>query len=181
GGYGFCRDYPLEQYLRDAKIMSLYEGTNGIQSMDLMGRKMTIRDGACVRAFREEIETFCQTHREHPALGDRVRALAGVASRLWETSAGMVTLRQKDPTQWASYTYPALLAFSDVTMAWRLLDMALIAYEDSLKKGKKYDFHRGKVFQATFFVDTTLPHTLANIETCLRTGREIVEMPDGGF
>lgn len=181
GGYGYCRDYPLEQYLRDAKIMSLYEGTNGIQSMDLMGRKMTIRDGACLRAFREEIEAFCQAHREHPALGDRVRALAGVASRLWETSAGMVTLRQKDPLQWASYTYPALLAFSDVTMAWRLLDMALIAYEDSLKKGKKYDFHRGKVLQATFFVDTTLPHTLANIETCLRTGREIVDMPDGGF
>jgi len=181
GGYGFCRDYPLEQYLRDAKIMSLYEGTNGIQSMDLMGRKMTIRDGACLRAFREEIETFCQTHREHPALGDRVRALAGVASRLWETSAEMVRLRQKDPMQWASYTYPALLAFSDVAMAWRLLDMALIAYEESLKKGKKYDFHRGKVLQATFFVDTTLPHTLANIETCLRTGREIVDMPDGGF
>jgi hypothetical protein len=66
-------------------------------------------------------------------------------------------------------------------MAWRLLDMALIAYEDSLKKGKKYDFHRGKVLQATFFVDTTLPHTLANIETCLRTGREIVDMPDAGF
>jgi alkylation response protein AidB-like acyl-CoA dehydrogenase len=42
GGYGFCKDYPLEQYLRDAKIMSLYEGTNGVQSMDLMGRKMTI-------------------------------------------------------------------------------------------------------------------------------------------
>lgn len=181
GGYGYCRDYPLEQYLRDAKIMSLYEGTNGIQSMDLMGRKMTIRDGACLRAFREEIEAFCQAHREHPALGDRVRALAGVASRLWETSAEMVALRQKDPLQWASYTYPALLAFSDVAMAWRLLDMALIAYEDSLKKGKKYDFHRGKVLQATFFVDTTLPHTLANIETCLRTGREIVDMPDAGF
>ncbi|MDL2275572.1 acyl-CoA dehydrogenase, partial [Desulfosarcina sp. OttesenSCG-928-G10] len=69
GGYGFCKDYPIEQYLRDAKIMSLYEGTNGIQSMDLMGRKLTIRNGGCLAAFKTEIDTFCQTHQEHPELG----------------------------------------------------------------------------------------------------------------
>lgn len=50
GGYGYCKDYPLEQYMRDAKIMSLYEGTNGIQSMDLMGRKMILRGGACLES-----------------------------------------------------------------------------------------------------------------------------------
>jgi 3-(methylthio)propanoyl-CoA dehydrogenase len=49
------------------------------------------------------------------------------------------------------------------------------------KKGRKYDFYRGKVMQATYFVDTTLPHTLATIETCLRTGREVVEIPNNAF
>ncbi len=91
GGYGFCKDYPLEQYLRDAKIMSLYEGTNGVQSMDLMGRKMTIRDGAPFNAFKTEIDAFCEKHREHPELGDRVRALAGVGKRLWEAAGEMKT------------------------------------------------------------------------------------------
>ncbi len=88
GGYGFCKDYPLEQYLRDAKIMSLYEGTNGIQSMDLMGRKMSTKGGALFNEFKSEIEHFCSQHREHPELGDRVRALAGVAGRLWEVCRG---------------------------------------------------------------------------------------------
>ena len=69
GGYGYCKDYPIEQYLRDAKIMSLYEGTNGIQSMDLMGRKMTINAGACFAAFRQEIDAFCEKHRMHDESG----------------------------------------------------------------------------------------------------------------
>ena len=181
GGYGYCKDYPIEQYLRDAKIMSLYEGTNGIQSMDLMGRKMTIRKGACFEAYRREIETFCQRHRLDEELGDRVRALAGVVERLGEAAAEMTARRASDPLLWAASTYPALMAFGDVTMAWRLLDLAIIARPQAAKKGSRYDFHRGKVYQAKYFVDITLPHTLAAIETCLRPGREVVEIPVNAF
>jgi alkylation response protein AidB-like acyl-CoA dehydrogenase len=181
GGYGFCKDYPLEQYLRDSKIMSLYEGTNGIQSMDLMGRKMKVRGGAPLNAFKSEIEQFCLQNREHPALGDKVRALAGVAGRLWEAAGELKNRLESDPLQWASYTYPALIAFSEVTMVWRLLDLARIAYESSQKPGEEYDFHRGKVMQATYWVDMTLPHTLATIESCLRHGREILEIPENAF
>jgi hypothetical protein len=181
GGYGFCSDYPVEQYLRDSKIMSLYEGTNGIQSMDLMGRKMKMDGGAAFNEFKSEIEQFCLRHREHPALGDRVRAIAGVAARLWEAAGEMTKRMDSDPLHWASYTYPALLAFSEVTMAWRLIDLAIIAYEPSQKQGEENDFYRGKVLQATYFVDMTLPHTLATIESCLRHGREILEMPENGF
>jgi hypothetical protein len=181
GGYGFCSDYPLEQYLRDAKIMSLYEGTNGIQSMDLMGRKMKMDGGAAFNAFKSEIEQFCLRNREHPALGDRVRAIAGVAGRLWESAVELNKRMDSDPLHWASYTYPALLAFSEVTMAWRLIDLAIIAHEPSQKQGEENDFYRGKVLQATYFVDMTLPHTLATIESCLRHGREVLEMPKKGF
>lgn len=179
GGYGYCKDYPIEQYLRDSKIMSLYEGTNGIQSADLMGRKMTLRDGGCLAAFKKEVLGFCDAHREHPELGDRVRALSGVLQRLLEIAEEMKQRMKNDPLQWASYTYPALMAFGDVIMCWRLLDMAIIA-ADALKK-KKSDFYQGKMFQATYFTDVTLPQTLASIETCIRPGREIIDIPDGAF
>jgi len=179
GGYGYCKDYPLEQYLRDAKIMSLYEGTNGIQSMDLMGRKMSLRQGACLNAFKTEIVGFCDTHREHPELGGHVKKLEKTVARLFEVAAVMRERMDSDPLQWASYTYPALMAFGDVIMSWRLLDMAVIAAAN-LKK-KPSDFYQGKLYQATFFVDTTLPSTQSVIETCLRTGREIVEMPEQAF
>ncbi len=181
GGYGFCKDFPLEQYLRDAKIMSLYEGTNGIQAMDLLGRKMTLRNGAAFQAFKNEIKTFCDKNREHPELGDKVRALEGVAKSLWETAGELQKRRENDPLQWASYAYPALTAFADITMTWMLLDMALVAYPYTEKKGKKNDFYRGKVLQATYFVDITLPHTLATLEICQRNSREILVVQDNAF
>jgi alkylation response protein AidB-like acyl-CoA dehydrogenase len=181
GGYGYCTDYPIERYLRDSKIMSLYEGTNGIQSADLMGRKMTIRQGACFKAFRDEIGKFCGAHRMHAVLGDRVRAVAGVVERLWEASEEMLVRRASDRLLWASSTYPALIAFGEVTMAWRLLDMAVTASPSARHKGRKYDFYRGKLYQAKYFVDITLPHTLASVETFLRPGREVVEIPNSAF
>ena len=181
GGYGFCKDYPLEQYLRDAKIMSLYEGTNGIQSMDLMGRKMRMRDGACLKAFQKEIKAFCSENQNCPGLGASVKELAQTVDDLLDMASIMAGRMSDDPLQWASYTYPALIAFGEVIMAWRLLDLARIAFDRAQKKGSTYDFHRGKVMQATFFAETTLPHTRATIHTCLRQGREIVDMPDKAF
>ncbi|MCU0592248.1 MAG: acyl-CoA dehydrogenase [Desulfobacterales bacterium] len=181
GGYGYCRDYPVERYLRDAKIMSLYEGTNGIQSMDLMGRKMTLHNGACFNAYRNEIDRFCEARQGHPLLGAIVAKLAQTAEMLWACAAEMTARFKSDPLQWASYSYPALLAFGEVTMAWRLLDLAAIASASAGKEGSAYDFYRGKLYQATWFVDTTLPHTQARIRSCLRSGREIVDIPDNAF
>jgi alkylation response protein AidB-like acyl-CoA dehydrogenase len=180
GGYGFCKEYPLEQYLRDAKIMSLYEGTNGIQSMDLLGRKMRINNGAPFTAFINEVEGFCKNNGDNPALGGQIRSLSKAVKRLAQVAGEMSNRAESDPLQWASYTYPALLCFGDVTMAWRLLDMALIA-DQAVEKGGKSDFYTGKLMQATYFAGVTLPLTMARLDTCLRNDREIVEMPEDAF
>ena len=180
GGYGFCKEYPLEQYLRDAKIMSLYEGTNGVQSMDLLGRKMRINDGAPFKAFMGEIEGFCRKQMDHSILGKDVQSLSKATERLGEVAREMSDRAGVDPLQWASYTYPALLCFGDITMSWRLLDMAIVA-QQAVDDGKKSPFYTGKVMQATYFVGVTLPLTMARLETCIRKGREIVEMPEGAF
>jgi len=180
GGYGYCKEYPLEQYMRDAKIMSLYEGTNGIQSMDLMGRKMRLNDGAPFAAFRNEIRKFCREHQDHPQLGKHIAALSKMLEKLTGVAVHMRDQMSADPLQWPSNTYPALMAFGDVTIAWRLLDMAVIAARE-LEKGRQKDYYTGKVMQATYFADVTLPHTLATMDNALRNGREVIEMPEGAF
>ncbi|MCD4718226.1 MAG: acyl-CoA dehydrogenase [Desulfobacterales bacterium] len=180
GGYGFCKEYPLEQYMRDAKIMSLYEGTNGIQSMDLLGRKMRINNGAPFTAFMNELESFCSNNENNPALGGQIRSLSKAVKRLAQVAGEMSDRAKSDPLQWASYTYPALLCFGDVTMAWRLLDMALIA-DQAMDEGGKNPFFTGKLMQATYFTGVTLPLTMARLDTCLRNDREIVEMPENAF
>jgi alkylation response protein AidB-like acyl-CoA dehydrogenase len=180
GGYGYCKDYYVEQFLRDSKIASIYEGTNGIQSIDLMGRKMRINDGAPFKAFMKELGVFCQKNADHPTLGPVVRNLSGVSKMLGEAAQQIFAMRQSDALQWASKTYPILLCFGDITLIWRLLDMALVA-QRTIDSGKKNDFYLGKVMQATYHSGVTLPITAARIETCLRTGREIVEMPQRAF
>ena len=180
GGYGFCKEYPLEQYLRDAKIMSLYEGTNGVQSMDLLGRKMRINDGAPFKTFMAEIEKFIEKNMGHSILGKDVQSLSKATKRLGEVAGEMSDRAGADPLQWASYTYPALLCFGDITMSWCLLDMAIIA-QQAMDDGKKNEFYTGKLMQATYFAGVTLPLTMARLDTCIRKGREIVDMPEGAF
>ena len=180
GGYGFCKEYPLEQYLRDAKIMSLYEGTNGIQSVDLMGRKMRIDGGASFKAYMTELQGFCEKNADHPALGQAIKMLSDAGARLKDVATELSRKAKSDPLQWASYTYPALLCFGDVTMAWRLLDMAVIAQRAAGEKGQS-DYYTGKIMQATYFTGVTLPLTLGRLNSCLRTGREIIDMPEEAF
>jgi hypothetical protein len=127
-----------------------------------------------------EIRAFCQKQIEAPRLGPEIQALYQAVDRLETVALALSEKMKTDPLQWASYTYPALLCFGDITMVWRLLDLAVIAQE-KIDSGKGSDFLLGKVFQAAYFTGTTLPLTLARLETCLREGREVVEMPEGAF
>ena len=180
GGYGYCKDYPIEQYLRDTKIMSIYEGTNGIQALDLMGRKMRINDGAPVRVFMEEIGSFCKKNQDHPRLGGAVKELGKMVEKLMEVSAKLGALAMSDLPQWASTTYPALLSFGDAIACWMLLDMA-IAAQKAIDGGKDNPFYQGKVLQALYFIKVTLPEAVARMDSCVREGREVVEMPAEAF
>ena len=85
-----------------------------------------------------------------------------------------------DTHHWASYVYPALMSFGDVIVCWRLLDMALAA-QKAIAGGKDTPFFQGKIMQATYFTGVILPTAAAQLETCVRDGREVVEMPEEAF
>jgi len=180
GGYGFTREYPLEQYLRDAKILSLYEGTNGVQSMDLMGRKLIMDEGAPIKAFLSELRAFCTRYADHALLREQARSLVKAAVGLQELAGAMRKTLETDPLHWGSKTYPALLCFAEATMVWRLLDMAAVA-QRKIDEGDKSEFYAAKVMQARYFADLTLPALMARLQTCNRQSRDVVEMPEDAF
>jgi len=180
GGYGYCKEYHIEQYLRDTKIASLYEGTNGIQSMDLMGRKMRINDGAPFKAFLKEIRGFFEENRNRPILDDAIGDLSETVDALAKVAADMSVMMQDDPLQWASCTYPALLCFGEVTICWRLLHMA-VAAQEKMEADQQNDFYLGKIMQATYHAGVTLPMTRARLKTIYRNGREVVEIPEAAL
>jgi alkylation response protein AidB-like acyl-CoA dehydrogenase len=181
GGYGYTRDYPLEQYLRDVKIMSLYEGTNGIQAMDLMGRKMTIQNGTPFRAFLEAIRRFLKMETENDDLKKAMDRLSRALVAVEKAVPVIIERLKSDPLVWGANAYPGLLCFGELTMAWRLLDMAVKADRIIREKGKTHPFYSGKIMQATYFVDTTLPITLARLENCIHGGGEIIAFDDAAF
>ena len=119
--------------------------------------------------------TFADMERRLPELQEAAERICGIASE-------MKGRQKEDPLQWASYTYPCLISLSEVTMTWRLLDMAVVAEKclDTCKASQR-DYYKAKILQATYFSDITLPQAKTNMETCLREGREILEIPDGAF
>ncbi|MDY6904136.1 MAG: acyl-CoA dehydrogenase [Thermodesulfobacteriota bacterium] len=173
GGYGYIKDFPVEQYLRDVKILSLYEGTNGIQAMDLMGRKMRIKDGTLLTRFSDEIMRFCRSHADYGP----VNALEHATREIVEGARQLGGLQSEDPLLWGANATPALMCLSEVAVCWRLLDMAVIAAQQ-IEAGKgPGEFYEGKIRQARFFAETVLPHSAARMKTCLKKGRDIADIP----
>jgi alkylation response protein AidB-like acyl-CoA dehydrogenase len=127
GGYGYTKDYPIEQFMRDAKFISLAEGTNGIQALDLAGRKLVQDSEALFKGHLEDISTFCNENKGHPALAQYIEILDKARNELSEVSQLLLRIQKTDFRVLALYATPYLELFGDVTVGWLLLWQAVIA------------------------------------------------------
>src|SRR5271165_3931733 len=177
GGSGFLQDYPMEQYIRDAKIDSLYEGTTGIQSLDLFFRKMVRDQGATARALLAEITAFAaadggngRLKAERAALAEGVAQVEAMLTAMTGFVIGSLE-RPEEVYKVGLNSVRLLLAFGDLIIGWLLARQAEVAQRaldaaDSLPQPER-DFYTGKLAAARFFATTVLPR--------LETERNIVE------
>ena len=128
GGYGYSQEYPAEQYLRDIKIASIYEGTNGIQAMDLVGRKLPQKMGANLMALAGEINNFAGATKDHAVLGPDVARLQAAGGALGDVSMYFAGIGMSEPqtTMLNATTY--LNIFGDTVTGWLLLEHAAVAH-----------------------------------------------------
>ncbi|MBW2366953.1 MAG: acyl-CoA dehydrogenase [Deltaproteobacteria bacterium] len=181
GGAGYSSDYPVEQYARDSKIHSIFEGTSGIQAMDLLARKLGKQNGQVFDAFINEVlkvvETAKETDELH-SLGERVEA---AARRLAESAAfiGKTAASPQFKTAFA-HSLPFLHAAGDTIMAWMLLWRAVIANEKLAGNPKKKDkiFYRGQIKMAEFFIRTLLPAGLGVMDAILDCSDAAIKIED---
>ncbi len=161
GGSGFTQDWPLEQYVRDAKIDTLYEGTTAIQGLDFFFRKIVKDRGRAIGMLAKEIGKFTASGGELSA----EKAL--LAKALEDTNAIMAKLiefamaSEEKPTEiykTGLNTSRLLMSVGEVIIAWLLLREADIALAKSANPGRDADFYAGKISAAKFFVRTVLPH-----------------------
>jgi alkylation response protein AidB-like acyl-CoA dehydrogenase len=127
GGYGYIKEYAVEQYMRDVKIASLYEGTNGIQALDLLGRKMRLKGGGVFLGWLQDINEFLQANAEHPTLAAEIAAVDKAKNAVAECAFNFTMMGKADPEAALLGATPFLEAFGYVEVGRLLVESAVIA------------------------------------------------------
>lgn len=187
GGYGYCAEYPIEQYLRDVKISSIYEGTNGIQALDLLGRKVSAQGGMLFMNYLMEINQFIAANKADETIGSSVALLEGGRDKLAAITMHFGKTGKADPYYPVLYATPYLELFGNIVVGYLLLEQAKIASAklkgileakgaDSPEKKKavledssEAAFYNNKIQTAKFFAANLVPEALA-IEKAVMSG-----------
>lgn len=178
GGYGFCSDYILQQYLRDIRIFSIYEGTTGIQSQDLLGRKITMENGRAFQLLSAEILSSVQQAMTHESLAPYAKILSdkvGLAQKVVQSLLGFAV--KGDYQRFLSDASVFMEFFGNITVAWLWLDMARSA-QNALVAGNtdfSKDFYNAKIHAMKFYFKYELPKTTALAEVL--TNKEVFTVP----
>jgi alkylation response protein AidB-like acyl-CoA dehydrogenase len=190
GGSGFLQDYPIEQYIRDAKIDSLYEGTTGIQGLDLFFRKIVKDNGQAFGALLTTIKDFTAAAGGNGRLKAERAALAEAAGHVEAMTQAMVGFLMASADQPAEIykaglnTTRLLLALGDLVVGWLLLTHAEIAQArlDELPgDARDREFYAGKLAAGRFFAATVLPRLAAERKTLEETTLDLMDLPEGAF
>ena len=184
GGSGFTQDWPIEQYVRDAKIDTLYEGTTAIQGLDFFFRKIVKDGGRAIGLLGKEIQKFAESGGVHAeekaALFTALGNLNGIISVL----IGHAMESQEHPEEIYTVglnTSRCLMAVGDIITAWLLIRQADIAVEKLPTAGKDADFYTGKIASAKFFVINFLPQIAADRVIVEATTGSIMDIPENAF
>ena len=184
GGSGFTKDWPLEQYVRDAKIDTLYEGTTAIQGLDFFFRKIVKDGGRAIGLLGKEIGAFAagggELAKEKEALG---KALADV-NEMMGTLVGHAMESQEKAEEIYKvglHTTRLLMSVGEVIIAWLLLRQAEIATSKLASAGRDADFYAGKITAAKYFVRTVLPHITAEKKIVAAETGDLMELPESAF
>ena len=184
GGYGYIRDYPMEQLLRDCRITMIYEGTNGIQAMDLLGRKLGLNKGKPVMDLLGEIQKSIAMAKDAQGLNDFAGRLEAAVNKLGEVALHMGTTAMSPKVLNAfAFAYPFMEVCGDVVMGWMLLWRAAIAARELENKPRKKDaaFYQGQIKSAEFFIFSILPITFGKMKAILATNGAAVDIDEKSF
>jgi Acetyl-CoA dehydrogenase C-terminal like/Acyl-CoA dehydrogenase, C-terminal domain len=181
GGAGFLQDWPVEQYCRDSKIFSIYEGTNHIQAMDLVGRKLPRENGRAVRAF---LQLVASDVAEAKAAGDPSGVGAALDAPLADLQAATMWLAQNgmaDPNQAGAGAYPYMNLMGLVALGWMWLKMAAASSRALAAGDGDKPFHEAKLATAAFYAARELPRS-AGLRHEIEAGAEtLMKLPEEAF
>jgi len=184
GGYGYCDEFPLEQLFRDARIHPIHEGTTGIQGLDLLGRKVLIKDGKAMELYLEEVKKTIQAGQKVPALGLYAQKLGEVLEKLQEVTSHLVRLALKGNVElFLADATLYLEFFGIITVAWQWLLQALPIQEalEGDLSDREALFYQGKFYAFRYYFHYELPKIGGLAERLLDSDGLTVEMKEAFF
>ncbi len=184
GGYGFTKEYPQEQLLRDCKITQIYEGTNGIQAMDLLGRKLGLNKGKAFTDLLAEVQKTIDTAKETKELKPLADMVDATVVKLMETAQFLgAVMGAKNIAAAFVQAHPFLDVTGDTLMAWMLLWRAVIASQKLSEKPKKKDisFYEGQLKSAQFFIHSVLPVARGKMEVIMAGDTAALDISEEAF
>ena len=161
GGYGYCDEFPVEQFYRDVRIHTIHEGTTGIQGMDLLGRKMMMKKGKAGQLYLTEVRKTIKDAQEDVGLKSYSEALEKALQKLEKITAHLFGIASKgDPEMFLADATLYLELFGIIAIAWQWLKQAVIA-KKMLNDGKLTEadnnFYNGKIYTCRYFFGYELP------------------------
>ncbi len=199
GGYGYMKDYPVEQFLRDEKVHSIFEGTNGIQSLDLAGRKVLKNSRSLLNGFLGDITKYCEENMGHKSLAKHFVNLSEAVKALSDVTIHFTHQADKDFSIISLFATQYMELFGDVTVGWLLLWQAVIASEKIeevmiengfspekdinrlARENSEIAFYSGKIASARYFSSNVLSLTPAKAGAILRGDTGALEMAEEAF
>ena len=179
GGHGYIREHGMEQFVRDARITQIYEGTNGIQALDLVGRKMTAHYGRYMRAFFHPVQQFIEDNAAIPEMEEIVTELAKGFGRLQQAVGQIAQKGMSNPNEAGAGASDLLKLLSYVSVGFMWARMAKLAM------GKLNDdptgFYKSKVKTAKFYMHKLMPVTGSLLSSIMAGGDTIMDMEDELF
>lgn len=185
GGAGYLKDWPVEQYCRDSKIFSIYEGTNHIQALDLVGRKLGQKGGLNYQAFAKDVHTFLAANKGNEtfkdalaSLSSAIEALTGTAMRFW----GWLKDHKVDLVPLVANRFLEMMA--ETVVGWLLLDGAIIAEKAAAELDDSHPdkaFYEGRKYAALHYAHDVLPGVAFKAGLIAKEQRQPMDIPEEAF
>ena len=177
GGHGFIKEWGMEQFVRDARINMIYEGTNTIQSLDLLGRKVLGNNGASLKKFGAQVEAFIRAEMANEAMGEFVKPLAELGGKITQLTGeiGMKAMQNADEVGAAAVDYLRVVGHMVYGYFWaRMAKVALEKIAQAEEEAQRPDpFYVGKVQTAHFYFTRLMPET-SSLMRRIRAGSDVL-------
>jgi hypothetical protein len=180
GGYGYVQETGIEQFVRDARIAQIYEGTNGIQALDLVKRKLIANGGVYLNHLVEIISIFIQHHTDNVALKEFLTPLQEALNTLVITSHWILTQAEQNPAESGACAMEYLHLLAHVVLAYMWAEMLSKAME-KIPSEKDTDFYQAKIIIGRFFYQRLLPK-IQLLSKVIQSGSDnIMDLPASEF